>query len=347
MTMHTTPDPLDQSVSRVGAPPADPVLAALAAEIPGFLATYGVTLAGVRVRALRGGEENTNLRVTAQGYDLVLRFYRTTAASEVPWELQLIDHLVGGGFPTATVLRRQDGTQFGWLGGLPAALFRFVLGKRPRPYALWAGAEVGRALGSLGNLTVGLKVAHARSRTDLWRLHRLLRVARITSSGDPDLPALVEAVERTLEWVRRNSEQWADLPRGAVHHDAHWDNVLFDDARRLVALLDFDEAYEDYLITDAARLLRLWGPNRPGGGVMPSRALRLLQAYTGARPLTRIEQRWLPEFVLLTSLADAADYVATVLERAPASRPVAGSGSFATYRRLVEDPQWRKALPSA
>lgn len=314
------------------------------AELRALLADYALTPHDLRVTVLRGGEENLNLRLVADGEDLVLRQYATTAAAEVPWELELVQHLSAAGFPTPAVLRRRDGALCGELRGQPAALFRFVRGDRPRRYALWAGTEVAAALASLGTLTLGWHGTHARTRTDVWRLERLRAVARTVPSGDADLPALVSAAEGALGQVEQHAAEWSDLPRGAVHHDAHSDNVLFDEGRRLVALLDFDEAYEDCLLTDVARLLRFWAPNRRGGGLVPRRARRLLAAYERRRPLSPAERRWLPDFVLLTSLADAAEYVAGKLERDPGSRPVGGSWAYSTYRRLVEDDGWRRAL---
>gem|GEM_PF-6746853 len=62
--------------------------------------------------------------------------------------------------------------------------------------------------------------------------------------------------------------------------------------------------------------------------------------------MTAHERWWLPDFVLRTFLADAAEHVAGALDRDPESRPVAGSRSFATYRRLLEEPGWRGALPA-
>lgn len=317
------------------------------ADVRDFLSAYGLKPQALHARVLRGGQENLNLRLNVDGEALVLRRYAVTPPPEVRWELDVVDRLVDRGFPTAPVLRRRDGDLCGDLGGRAAALFRFVPGTRPRPHTLWAGEEVAGVLAALGAMTLGGHSEGLRSRTDRRRLERLLCVARVTPAGDPDLPALSAAVDRALGWRQAHADAWARLPRGVVHHDAHWDNVLLDGARRLTALLDFDEAYGDCLLTDVARLLRLWGVRRPGGGIRRERARRLLAAYERRRPLTAEERRWLPDFVVFTSLADAADYVARHLERDPRSRPVSGSWSYATYRRLLDEPGWRTGLTFA
>ena len=314
-------------------------------EVGEFLSGYGLAPPVGPVRMLRAGVDNCNLRVTARGEDLLLRRYGVTPPDEVRWELQVVARLGSAGFPTPGVLRRLDGSVIGQLQGRPAALFRFVRGVHPLRHALWAGEQVASALARLGTVTAGTARGR-RSRTDLWRLQRVLDLAAPGGTTDPELPGLLAAVDRALISLRDHQEAWSDLPRGVIHHDARAANVLFDAQRRLVALLDFDEAYADWLLTGVARLLRIWGINHHGGGIPPARAVRLVMAYERERPLTPSERRWLPDFVLLTALADAAEYVAGRLEEDPQCRAVGDCRAWATYRRLSEDGRWRLALPA-
>lgn len=310
-------------------------------EIRDFLADYGIAPIHLDARVLRGGADNLNILLAGASTPLVLRCYNVTEPAEVLWELELVRFLCQGGFPTPAVVERLDGQLLAPLGGRVAALFRYVPGEHPPRTARWAGTRVAVAVGALHRLTEGFPAPPRRARTDLQRLRQFREAMRATASRDPATLWLLREVEARLAWYDSHQVDLAELPRGVVHHDAHAGNVLFAPNRRLVALLDFDEAYEDCLITDLGRLLRLWGTAGDGGALVASRVWRIVNAYENKRPLSPTERHWLPEFTLLTSLADVAEYATP---RLPAGGALSGSSSYATYRLLLSDTRWRGAL---
>lgn len=310
-------------------------------EIARFLALYGIPTHDLRVRLLRGGCDNLNLLVDAAGTQVVLRRYDVTDPAEVPWELELIRFLHRRGFPTAEVLTTCDDRLLVPFGGRVAALFRYVRGTHPPRSARWAAWRVAATVGELHVATTDYPAPPPRSRTDMHRLQRYRSLMRAAATHDPDALWLLGEVEARLAWYESHREAFAALPRGVVHHDAHAGNVLVAPDKRLLALLDFDEAYEDFLATDLGRCVRLWGTVRHGGALVESRVWRIVSAYEYRRPLSADERYWLPEFILLTSLADVAEYATP---RLTSTAPLAGSGSYATYRSLLTDGRWRGAL---
>src|SRR5205823_2834324 len=96
----------------------------------------------------------------------------------------------------------------------------------------------------------------------------LERLRYETEAYDAEFAARLKAVEL------RNGA----IPRGVVHHDAYGNNLLFDDAGRLVALLDFDDAHETFLLADIAVLLNAWGIERREYRFEPERARQVLAA---------------------------------------------------------------------
>lgn len=301
-------------------------------DLADFLQGYGLPMAGLTTAPLAGGEDNLNLRVEVGGTAYVVRRYDITAPQEVDFELAVVAHLADRGFPTPPPLRRRDGALAGSLDGRPAALFPYVDGHHPQGRPLWAGEAVAAALAELHLLTVGFIGPTIRTRTDGNRLLGLRALLQGRAAPLGAFAPVLAAVQRCLTEHPRIA---AGLPTAVVHHDAHGGNVLFDDAGRLVALLDFDEAYADHGLTDVARLLLAWARGEQGEGLDRHRATRLLSAYVSRRPLSQAEQNALPHFLCFTTLADAAEYLTGLWRADPHAASPEGCRSWALYRHLV------------
>lgn len=297
-----------------------------------FLAAHGIAARELGAAPLAGGCDNLNLLVSVGARRVVLRRYSHTPDEEIEWELQLIRHLVARGFPTPAVIAAEDGRLSHDFLGRPAALFDFIPGREPSPQSVREGAQVAAAVAELNRITRDLHLPHARSHTDWKRLERLEATASRLSS-----PGLAEMAARAREFTEGFAERVAavrsDLPAGIVHHDANPGNALLDEEGKLVALLDFDEAHEGELVTDVASLLRLWATPDSWQGLKPEMAEAVLAAYHEGRPLSEVEWEVLPDFLLLFTLADAAEYVSGSLAADPARAAVPGC---LAYRRFVE-----------
>ena len=97
-----------------------------------------------------------------------------------------------------------------------------------------------------------------------------------------------------------------------VHHDAHCKNVLFR-GDQLIALIDFDDAHEGYLVADVAVMIANWA--KDGTALDLRKAATVVRAYEQHRPLTSAERQFLPDFVLLFLLCDASEYIRGRLAR--------------------------------
>ncbi len=237
-----------------------------AEEMRALLAEYGRNPATLEVAPLPGGWENLNLLVHLDppgGERLVLRRYDVTEPAEVPWELELLRFLTEKRFPTAALIPQTDGGLATSLGGRPAALFAFVPGKHPQWDSPTAGEQAGEVVALLHEVTAGLSLPYPRTRLDNRK--RLARFqAWLAERGlSPEEHALAELAERVQEYTATFEARLAPraraLPYGVVHHDAHGNNLLVDERGDLVALLDFDDAHETYLLADLAVLIDVWG----------------------------------------------------------------------------------------
>ena len=98
----------------------------------------------------------------------------------------------------------------------------------------------------------------------------------------PDRELLTDCVEL---WRRLDGEA---LPRGAIHADLFRDNALFDDGR-LVAVIDFFNACDGWLLFDVAIAVNDWCRPDGSGRVDPALATALLQGYHCVRPFSATE----------------------------------------------------------
>jgi len=84
------------------------------------------------------------------------------------------------------------------------------------------------------------------------------------------------------------------LPRGLIHGDIFYDNVLFE-GTRLTAIIDFeDAAYEDKVFDLGMAIVGLC---REGQGVVPEKARALVKGYEQIRELEEGEKRSLQLYV--------------------------------------------------
>jgi homoserine kinase type II len=78
------------------------------------------------------------------------------------------------------------------------------------------------------------------------------------------------------------SARFEKLPRGPIHADLFRDNVLFDDAGSVAALIDFEQACVGSLAYDLAVLLNAWCF---GDDFDPALSRAMVDGYRAVRPL--------------------------------------------------------------
>ena len=333
-------------------------------DVRAFLARYGRAPERLAVEQLPSWWCNTVLRVDADGEQLVLRRYGLTPAEEVRWELALLLHLGAHDFPTIRPLAHgrpggADATDayladfLGW----PAILYPYIEGASARDGQVeWRHAivETAAVVARLDALTAGLVLPYPRvqSGTDSRRLLReLLKYAAQRDVSTPE-PALDELLSRAEQMERHLTSRIApyadrprDLPRGIVHHDAHWANVLFHE-NRFVALIDFDDACEGFLISDLAAMVANWGVPADGDEALdPDLASLVVREYERHRPLTAVERELLPDFVAAFMVADGATHVRERLERGmDGDAAVNDSSAYRRYQHHAGDPARMREL---
>lgn len=256
-------------------------------ELQDFIGTYDVG----RLLSFKGiaeGVENSNFLVHTDKASYILTLYeKRVDPDDLPYFLNLLQHLAGKGLSCPTPVPSRDGDLLGTLAGRPAALVTFLEGmwvKRPRVEHC---AGLGRAMAELhldgqdydGFRTNALNVAG-------WRP----LFEQCGDRSDTVHPGLGDEITRELAHLEAT---WpSDLPHGVIHADLFPDNVFFLGSE-LSGLIDFYFACNDAFAYDIAICLNAWCFEIDlSFNVTKARAL--LKGYTSVRQLDSNEYDALP-----------------------------------------------------
>jgi homoserine kinase type II len=256
-------------------------------ELQRFLADYDIgTL--LAYKGIAEGVENSNFLLhTSNGFFILTLYEKRVAAGDLPFFLNLIEHLASRGLTCPQPIRSRAGQTLGRLVNRPAAIFTFLDGMWiRRPNVKHCGA-VGDALAKL-HLAGGDFGMTRRNALSLEGWRPLFDTAE--GRADTLQKGISQAIKSELALLER---EWPrDLPQGIIHADLFPDNVFFL-GDRLSGLIDFYFACTDALAYDVAICLNAWCfESDHSYNITKGRAL--LKAYMRSRELTAREIAMLP-----------------------------------------------------
>lgn len=256
-------------------------------ELNAFVATYDVGQV-VSFKGIAEGVENSNfLLQTDRDYYILTLYEKRVDPDDLPFFLNLMDHLAGKGLSCPTPVRSRTGDLLGTLAGRPAAMVTFLKGmwiKRPRVQHC---QELGTAMANLHLAGADYSLTR-RNALDVHGWRPLFD--QCSGRSDTVSPGLEAEIARELDHLE---SCWpTNLPAGVIHADLFPDNVFFL-GETLSGLIDFYFACNDALAYDLAICLNAWCfENDLSFNVTKARAL--LSGYTAVRPLTDEEFETLP-----------------------------------------------------
>jgi homoserine kinase type II len=256
-------------------------------DLTQFVAQYDI--GGVLAcKGIAEGVENTNyLLRTEKGAYILTLYEKRVKREDLPFFIELMEHLSACGVTCPTPIRRRDGKVLGEIAGRPAAMVSFLEGVWiKRPNVEHCGA-VGRALAAMHNATLDLPMRRPNA-LSLAGWHALYRQADGRSNSV--LPGLGAAIVEELAF---HDAHWPQgLPDGVIHADLFPDNVFFLRGR-LSGLIDFYFACTDILAYDVAICLNAWC-FEPDHAYNATKGRALLAGYRAVRPLSDQEMHALP-----------------------------------------------------
>lgn len=239
-------------------------------------------------KGIAEGVENTNfLLETDKGRYILTLYEKRVNKNDLPFFLDLIDHLSKNGITCPTPLHNNQGRTLHTCAGRPAAIFTFLDGLSIRQPTAHHCSELGQAMAAFHQS--GLSFDQRRNNSFSLKGMRSFydEIEGDVNSIEPNLRELIEAELDFLEG------HWpTDLPTGIIHADLFPDNVFFLN-NHISGLIDFYFACTDFLSLDLAITLNAWC-FETDMSFNVTKASRLLQAYNKIRPIEPDEMTTLP-----------------------------------------------------
>lgn len=258
------------------------------ASLTTFLSGYGLPPATV-FKGIAEGVENSNYLLESGGTRYILTLYeKRVEADDLPYFLDLMDHVVMKGVPAAAPVRDQKGQCLQQLCGRPAALIHFIEGTSPDDAAVRQANQAGQAMAQLHTATADFHDIRENSLGPEGWLNLIHEMGAGLNQVEAGLhqDLLTIAMDLADRWPRT-------LPRGTIHADLFPDNILFKDGK-VGGLIDFYFSCTDFYAYDLAISMNAWTPE---GTTAPAHAKSLLDGYQAVRPLSAEECAALPLFL--------------------------------------------------
>ncbi|MDE2276923.1 MAG: homoserine kinase [Burkholderiales bacterium] len=253
------------------------------------------------LQGIRSGIENTNYYATTVQGQWVLTLFERLGAEQLPYYLQLMQHLAAQGIPVPAPQADARGGLVHAVAGKPASVVTRLPGShRLRPDADHC-AQVGQMLGRMHLAGADFALSQPHLRGLAWWVETAPVV--LPHLGPAQAALLREEIAFQQQLAASPAGQ--ALPRGPIHADLFRDNVMFDDTAgpdRLCGFFDFYFAGTDSWLFDLAVCLNDWCSDAHTGALDEARAGAFVAAYERARPLTGGERRALPAMLRAAAL---------------------------------------------
>jgi homoserine kinase type II len=269
-------------------------------EADGLLQSLGLG-ALTNLQGIRSGIENTNYYATTAQGQWVLTLFERLPREQLPYYLQLMQHLALRGIPVPAPQSRADGNLVHSLAGKPAAVVTRLPGSHRMAPDAQHGEQVAAMLARMHLAGASLPVQQAHLRGLAWWVKTASQVLPHLAG---EQAALLNE-ELAFQQQVAHSAVGQALPRGPIHADLFRDNVMFDETAgedQLCGFFDFYFAGTDALLFDVAVCLNDWCVDHSNGRLVDELAAPFLAAYRHVRELTAGEMRLLPAMLRAAAL---------------------------------------------
>ncbi len=253
------------------------------------------------LQGIRSGIENTNYYASTTRGQWVLTLFERLSAEQLPYYLQLMQHLATHGVPVPAPQPDAQGGLVHFVAGKPASVVTRLPGSHRLAPALAHGAQVGAMLARMHLAGASFEPQQPHLRGLAWWCEIAPQVLPHLGADQAELLRDELAFQQHLA----ASPGGQALPRGPIHADLFRDNVMFDDTAgddRLCGFFDFYFAGTDWLLFDLAVCLNDWCTDLASGALDEARATAFVAAYEQQRTLTPGEARAMPALLRAAAL---------------------------------------------
>ena len=263
-------------------------------ELAELIAAYDVGEL-VSAKGIAEGVSNSNWMIdTTRGRYILTMYERRIDLDELPFFLDLLDHLSAADCPVPRTIHDSTGASARTIRGKTVALIEYLAGTSPSRPTPDQAHSVGAALAQVH--LAGRQFG--RDRTN--RLGPAANAGTLRTIGGEALARIDPAMRDLPARATALAEAWpANLPRSVIHSDLFPDNVLMrGDA--VTGLIDFYFACTDAMAYDLAVTHAAWSFESEDAGFVAPVGRALVSGYESVRPLSA------EEFAALPLLAEGA-----------------------------------------
>ena len=263
------------------------------AQLEVFVQPYGLGPL-LDYQPISEGSENSNFFVSLEQGEFVLTLIERGQSHELPFFIELLEHLHHQGFAVPYAVPTMDGQALRQLAGKPALLQPRLAGQHVRHAEAVHCRAVGQWLARLHLATAAQPLQRPSDRGLPWMLEQGPRLAERLD------PVAAKLLRATLAEIPCLQAALATLPQANLHGDLFHDNVLFDGSR-LSGVIDFYNACSGSQLYDLAITVNDWC-SQPDGQLDASRQQALLNAYSELRPWCAAEFKQWPRMLRIACL---------------------------------------------
>lgn len=260
-------------------------------DLSNFLKQYAIGDL-IDFEGISEGVENTNYFVSTSHGEFVLTLFETLSAAEIPWFLELVDHLADKGVPSPAPVPTESGLFLSELNGKPAALAYRLRGKMVDVAEPVHCGSVGTVLADIHLVGMHYPAKRTNERSLGWFQDTAKMVMPFLSDDERSL------MESEVAYHTRNASY--NLPKGIIHADMFRDNVLIS-SKTVSGVIDFYFACYDNLLYDVAIVVNDWC-RTADNTIDTKRADYLVDTYQTRRAFTKEEEQAWPHMLRAAAL---------------------------------------------
>lgn len=250
-------------------------------DLTNYLAEYDLGEA-IAFKGIAEGVENSNYYLeTTRGRFILTLFEKRADPADLPYFIDLKQHLAAKGFPCPLPVAAKDGVSLRTLAGRPSIIVSFLTGLSPKVPTARQCREIGGALARMHLAAADFMAVRENSLgAPAWPILWDGRAGQ-ADALEPDLSAHIEC---DLQTIAERAALTANLPRGTIHGDLFPDNAFFL-GERFTGAIDFYFACTDALAYDLAVCVNAWAFETDGAFNF-SKSTNLIAGYQAVRALT-------------------------------------------------------------
>lgn len=256
-------------------------------DIQEITSYYDLTVS--HFEAIDGGQGNSSYLLTSNRGDYVLTVFDGKEWADVIMLGQLLNNLEKNEFNTTRIIPRLDGENVTKYQKKPVMIKPYIEGQVIENLNEEMLEQSGEEIAKLHQIP-------PPDYLPLTQSYGRQVFSNVIGKGiDPDYESWLANRQKYLENHFPN-----ELPRGLIHGDLYYDNLLFD-KNKLQAIIDFEEACNYYLIFDIG--MGIVGQCTDGKTVSLDKARALVTGYQKVRKLAEAERKALQVFVEYAAIA--------------------------------------------